>query len=114
MLNTTGPDSLRDEFLSELRDHQYGLANFSPPNHLQSTLTLIEGHQISVTLDTRGYTVAKASGSDMAGWTGKTFETLTSLLSAVSPRFNSSMHQELFSKLQALADSSDLGQEQIR
>ncbi|KAI8321242.1 hypothetical protein GQ54DRAFT_262120 [Martensiomyces pterosporus] len=127
-MKITQEDGLLNEFLIELREHEYGFLEFTSPTvtpasgstsrldaqlQVESTLTLIEGGRVSVALDTSGYTVQgidsvdaeKRQASVGGQHVGTTFESLTALLSTLSPKFNEKMHDKLCAKLQALADA---------
>ncbi|KAJ1946602.1 hypothetical protein GGF37_001068 [Kickxella alabastrina] len=126
----TTVDGLQAEFLAELQSHSYGIKSFTPPTTtaidkssasiisfvstihlLDSSNNNISGNAVTVTLDTAGYTVE--SFGCLALHVGRRFESLTALLSELSPEFNSAMHRSLsarllaFSNLQSNSDSDE-------
>ncbi|KAJ2830809.1 hypothetical protein IWW50_000030 [Coemansia erecta] len=104
----TSADELLDEFATELRQHAYGIASYTPPEaftqpalRAESRITLLDGAVVGVELSGRGYVVVAAAQS------GQPFELLTGLLMAVSPDFQRAMHEHLCSKLLASIDADD-------
>ncbi|KAJ2400392.1 hypothetical protein GGI23_002064 [Coemansia sp. RSA 2559] len=111
----TTSDGWVAELRAELKDHEYGLRSFSSPEggsgpqQASAAVELLEGVHVTVVLDAAGYTVADSSDEERRSAVGRTFETLTGLLAAVSAGFNNAMHQSLSAKLiQAMADDSRL------
>ncbi|KAJ1797934.1 hypothetical protein LPJ59_002822 [Coemansia sp. RSA 2399] len=102
------------ELRAELKDHEYGLRSFTALEggsgpQASAEVELLEGVHVTVVLDASGYTVAGSDDEARRPSVGRTFETLTGLLAAVSAGFNSAMHQSLSAKLiQAMADDSRL------
>ncbi|KAJ1661476.1 hypothetical protein GGH95_004476 [Coemansia sp. RSA 1836] len=98
------------ELTTELRNHEYGIHSSTEPaiadGTAHTTLTLRgddEALVVGVALSRSGYTVTSASTKTHEQLVGKSFETLTALLSSLSPAFNSAMHRALCLRLMPVA-----------
>ncbi|KAJ2688862.1 hypothetical protein IWW39_001911 [Coemansia spiralis] len=92
------------ELADELRTHAYGIRSPEQPaivdGRAQTTLILLDDEaSIGVALSSSGYAVTRVSHSKYEKSVGVLYETLTALLSALSPAFNSAMHRALCSRL---------------
>ncbi|KAJ2659808.1 hypothetical protein IW148_004072 [Coemansia sp. RSA 1199] len=113
----TSADELLNEFVTELRQHTYGINSFTQPIVAQSPLraesvvTLLDGAAVRVELSGRGYAALTINQTTVlprnqtVAVPNEAFELLTGLLMAVSPDFQRAMHNHLYLKLLALSDS---------
>ncbi|KAJ2490479.1 hypothetical protein IWW37_003135 [Coemansia sp. RSA 2050] len=95
---------LAAELADELRTHAYGIRTSKQPaivdEGAQTTLILLDDDlSIDVVLSRVCYTVTRVSSVEHEKSVGSKFETLTALLSALSPTFNRAMHRELTDRL---------------
>ncbi|KAJ2008666.1 hypothetical protein GGI04_001061 [Coemansia thaxteri] len=111
------------ELAAELSSHSYGIESYEQPaatadplpkggGGAQTTLTLLGGARVAVALSGAGYTVtdiriAPSCSEELLRFVGEPFETLTALLSALSPEFNGAMHRCLSARLLALAATQE-------
>ncbi|KAJ2723919.1 hypothetical protein GGI07_002297 [Coemansia sp. Benny D115] len=130
----TTPDALRAELHAELRNHAYGIKAYTIPaipdssrspdtalqqQRPQSTIQLLQSDDsspstITVALDaTRGYVVTSCSPPQTA-LVDRQFESLTGLLSELSPEFRSAMHTTLSARLFDLLGATTEQQHQQR
>ncbi|KAJ1908867.1 hypothetical protein GGI09_006891 [Coemansia sp. S100] len=96
------------ELTAELKTHTYGIHSYELPATIEfkayTTVTLLDDRaSIVVALSRSGYVVTQDSDPKYKRFVDMPFETLTALLSALSPAFNSAMHQALSTRLMAIA-----------